>query len=84
MAFTLVRALLPLLYGDNPLANQAWSFSRARNRWDILFFSALSISAYLRRMCQFVDFKNTQTCHSRRKNGTHVCPSYSKTASQPV
>lgn len=56
------RLVMDVLTGNLSLAiyeeafslNHACSFSRARPRWDILFFSAFSISAYL-----YVDYTNT-------------------------
>ena len=57
------------------MVNQASSFCSALNRWEILFFSASSISAYL----QSVNFLFPPP----PEGGTCVFPSYSKMGSQP-
>jgi len=54
--------------------SQVLSFSKARKRWEILFFSTLSISAYLECGQQTV---------AEEVSETHVLPSYSNIGSHP-
>ena len=58
-------------------ANQACSFSRARDLWEILFFSSLGISAYLYGGERIWVYPWVLV------GTTYVRPSYSKQASQP-
>jgi len=63
--------------GDYQDSSHDLSFSRALNRWEILFFSAFSISAYLLQSV-------SHSLRLRAYSKTYVLPSYSNMGSQPT